>query len=312
MRAARRAAPLVAGLALLACQSAPGPEFTPGSFIEKLRILGIRSTPADLAPGDETLIESLVVDPYAGARPLSFLWIICDPDPSGATSSLCANQDNLRGVGNLLGADGGRLPPGVTVQFIGDSLYYRAPDGLFDAFAPGSPERTLGLEATVLLVAYEGVAPGDLQNDDTVRQVALKRVRILPRGAVRNHNPTLAGLKLGEEPLLETAPPLLAPGKTVQLSAFAAADSVETYSRKLPDGTVLKEQEPMVFSWYTSAGAFDEIQRQSARTSEGQPIAFTAPAWAETQNGSFDLHVVLRDSRGGMDWTHRTLRVAAP
>lgn len=298
----------LAALSLAACSSEPEVEFTPGSFIEKLRILGIKAGPAEITPGEQTLLESLVIDPLDGARPLSFVWLMCDPDPSGTGANVCAAQDTSRGLSGIIGTDG-QLPPGVRVVPIGDAAYYRAPTSVFDNVPPDSPLREYGVEATILLVAYAGLGVDDLQNDDVEKQIAIKRVRIKPRGSKRNRNPVIEGVKLGDEPLTETALPALRAGDVVKLSAAATESSVESYDRSLPDGTVLSEDEKMVFSWYTNAGELEGINKQSARTRDGETIDFTVPAFDQTVGGSLDIYVVLRDTRGGMDWVRRRIKV---
>lgn len=303
----RRLAPACAAL-LCACASPT--TFTPASFIEKLRVLDIKATPAEVVPGEQTLLQSLVVDPYKDVRPLSYLWVMCDPDPSGSSASPCGATSDLRSISDLTGGAGGALPAGVHIFPFGSAVYDTAPADAFDPFPPGSPERENGLESTILLVTWEGTDPQELRSSDTVEQVALKRVRIVLPGAARNHNPVLAEVRVGGHPFTDVAPPRLQGGSTIVLSATAGPGSAERYDRTLPDGTVLHETEPMVFSWYANAGAFDEVQQESARTSDGQGIDFRVPTYDQTAGGVVDLWVVLRDSRGGSDFAHRQLVVA--
>jgi hypothetical protein len=296
-------------LALLAACRTEEVEFTPSSRIEKLRILGIKASPAAVLAGDRTFLESLVVNPLAGIQPLSYLWVICDPDPTGSGASFCGARDTTRDLSSLF-ADGGELPPGVTVVPIGESVYYRSPRGAFDQISADSPLRTQGLEATVLLVAYTGLTPTDLQDESVVREIALKRIRIFPKGVEKNKNPEIAEVLVNGEPFGEGEAPAFAPGTVLELSARATPSSLESYARPLPDGTELQEDETMVFSWYGTAGNFDQLQKQGARTEDGAPMRFTVPAFDDTPGGAIDLFVVLRDTRGGIDWARRTLKVA--
>jgi hypothetical protein len=303
-----RTALALLALAAVACHTDP-PDFKPGSYIDKLRILDITASPPDVSPGDQTLMTTLVVDPYQDVRPLSFLWILCDPDPSGSGTSACARQDTIRELATIA-ANRGQLPPGVTIVPLGDSAYYRAPTNTFDNFPPGSPQRENGVAATILFVAYEGTSLADLQDPDITKQVSLKRIRIAPRGTPKNHNPEIASLSVNGALLTDDAPPTFAAGEIIQLSAAPTDESLETFDRNLPDGTVSHETEPAVFSWYANGGLFDELQQQSARTNGTQQIAFAMPAFDDTLNGVVDVWVVLRDARGGTAWAKRKVLVA--
>ncbi len=283
-------------------------EFPPSSRITSLRILGIKASPAAVLAGDRTLLESLVVNPFAGVQPLSYLWVVCDPDSSGRSASLCGATSTTRDLSSLLSAQDS-LPPGVTVVPIGESIYYRSPRDAFDNVPADSPLRTQGIDATVLLIAYTGLSPADLQDESTVREIALKRIKIFPKGVPKNRNPAVAQVTVNDVPLLDGEKLEFPAGALVSLKATATPESVESYTRPLPDGTELQEDETMVFSWYVTAGTLDQLQKQGVRTPDGVATEYTLPSYDETSGGVIDLYVVLRDARGGMDWVKRSLRV---
>jgi hypothetical protein len=300
------ALPLAAG-----CSDDEEEEFSPASYIDKLRILAVKATPPDAIPGEQVRLESLVVDPLSGARPLSFVWLICDPDPTGLGSNVCASQDTTRGLEGVLGEDGA-LPEGVTVRPFGDGAWYQTPRDVFDDVPPDDPLRQYGTQATVLLVAYNGRFPQELQSPDVNKELALKRLRVVARGAKRNKNPVVASVTVNGQPLTDSESPVLEPGSVVKLAAKAKDGSAEDYERPLPDGTTLSVTEKLVFSWFTNSGRLDGLTRQAARTPDGGEIDFVVPTYDQSVGGYADLYVVLRDPRGGLDWVRRRVRVREP
>jgi hypothetical protein len=302
---------LLCALPLLAACSEEEEPFAPASYIDKLRILAIKATPPDAIPGEQVRLESLVVDPLSGARPLSFVWLICDPDPTGLGSNLCAAQDTSRGLDGIVGEDGS-LPDGVTLRPFGDAAWYQTPRNVFDDVPPESPLRQYGTQATVLFVAYNGRFPQELQSADTNKELALKRLRVVAKGAKRNRNPVIVSATVNGEAVTENDAPVLEPGSVVKLAAKAKDGSAEDYERPLPDGTTLTVTEKLVFSWFTNAGSLDGLTRQAARTPDGGEIDFTVPTYDQSVGGYADLYVVLRDPRGGIDWARRRIRVREP
>ncbi|MEI9949079.1 MAG: hypothetical protein WDO74_08870 [Pseudomonadota bacterium] len=71
---------------------------------------------------------------------------------------------------------------------------------------------------------------------------------------------------------------------------------------------ITTRRESMRVAWYASAGKLDV---QSSGRAEGDPALSSNNVWtAPTNPGSAKLWIVLRDSRGGVDFATHDLEVA--
>lgn len=290
----------------LACSSDSPTELLPASYIDKLRILAIKAEPPEAAPGENVILSALVADPWTGIRRVGYLWVQCDPSTEGALGNACAQQDTLRSLNPR------ELPEGVRVfpLFI-DFAFYRAPFNSLDGLDVDSIERHRGLTATILLVAWEGGNLEDLQDPDVMRQsqMAIKRIRIVDPQQTPNENPRLASLTLNGAPFDGLDIPEVKAGSTIELSATSTEESVQAFTRILPDGSIEEQVEQNVFSWYTRGGRFTQGLSYSSRTQSGDPIGLELPELETLPNDMLDVWVVLRDARGGTDWAKRRLKL---
>jgi hypothetical protein len=90
-------------------------------------------------------------------------------------------------------------------------------------------------------------------------------------------------------------------GRRVILEAAWTADSAEPYVKFDPASqTLVGERESLRVSWFSSDGTFDDTTtgRSSGDTATTSDDGWTAP----TQPGPVHIWVVLRDSRGGLDF----------
>ncbi|MDB4967012.1 MAG: hypothetical protein JWN44_2701 [Myxococcales bacterium] len=145
---------------------------------------------------------------------------------------------------------------------------------------------------------------------DSAATIALARIRCALAGAsmdaatefaaryAANRNPTLTALVAtvdGREVALDTLPA----GSDVTLRAGFTADSVESFPVLDPQSQALIDHvETMTLSWFTDAGSL------AFENSDGEN-RWTAPL----SPGSAHLWIVLRDSRGGVDFAGYTLAI---
>lgn len=290
---------IAALLIVLASCSDPIPDFSPASLIDKLRILGVRAEPADIAPRQSTRLDALIADPLDGAREINSLWIICPPVSEGA-SSPCTQEQMVRDPTTLFSSP----PDGIVVVPFQSSISYQAPANALDGLAEGSAARTRGVTVAILLVVFEGHDVEALKTGQVEMQVALKQIRIAPPEASLNQNPRVGNVTLeGAEWMPDSIGEATA-GMAVRLAASATDGSVETFTRVLSDGTASEETETMAFSWYTTKGTYRSTLNANARTGNGESIRLDLPSRA---NEAVTLHLVLRDARGGIDWVTREL-----
>lgn len=288
----------------LGCSNEPEVELKPASYIDKLRILAIKAEPPEAAPGENIILSTLVADPYGSVRRVGYLWVQCDPSTEGTFGNACAQQDTLRTL------NPNELPEGVRIfPLFFDFAFYRAPFGVLNELDVDSIERRRGLTATILLVAWEGGNLEDLQNPEVMRQMAIKRIRIADPQQTPNRNPEISSLTLNGQPFDAFDVPKIKAGSTIELSATSTEESVQTFTRLLPDGSTEEQVEQNVFSWYTRGGRFTQGLSYSSRTDSGDPIGLELPELETLPNDIVDVWVVLRDARGGTDWAKRRLQL---
>ena len=265
------------------------PALPSASVVDKLRVLAVRAEPPDVRPGEETVLDALVVpadhNPDAGAAPvLSYLWLACLETPGQTLPTACGVSGGADGGPDALGAGGDTAPrcdanSDVPLCVVGSDpvVRYRPPASVVAA-ASG-----FGQVIVTLIVADDSAggalgcaraaslgsgAPPD--PDHCV--IALKRLTVglaqdgagKPRAV--NHNPRLIALTLDGRSLLDASPARFvatpagtAAGKepTGVLGADRCGDAV---SAGCPSGAApeVKDDgnvEALGVSWFTTAGS---------------------------------------------------------
>ena len=323
---------MVAALVLIGgCSS----DLPAASFIDKLRVLAVRATPPEVAPGDTTTLDALAVEPLVpeldgGApAPLSYVWLACALPTGTLTVSPC-------GVGSGLSAS--TMPPlckdqpSAPLCIIGTdaTASYAA-----DANVLGDAASTQIL-LTVAIADTPAGATGcllDIANNDGLPTdpdhcvVSLKRLDI-SRSTQPNANPTLADFYAttpsGFAQTLDGGNGVwqFAPGADLAEWDIAAHRS-DAAAEKKPDGTY----EALTVSWFTTAGHLDggrslylptgctEPSSCAAELPEtGADTTWFAPTQAEASpvvdaSGLVDFWAVIRDDRGGVGWRAGGLRL---
>jgi len=292
-------------------------DFQPGTVVDSLRVLDIKSEPAEVASGQQATLTPLVVNLTPGgsdAGVITYDWALCTlVPPTGQTLDTdCYDAD----MGDFLVP----LPTN--------------PDGSATMTMPhhtltdlGTPDSTGGLYVPVRLRVTSG--------DQTV--TSFLRVRWANGLQPPNHNPTMAGLAyipttsngalpdLGQEvdpqPLPDdTQPPLELPrGGKLRFRPTAAPGSAETYTTIYVDPTNMSNDttkqvtELISFNWYSSAGSFnDPVTGQDEPDTVLDTRKYTKsidPDGGE-RDGIVDLWVIGQDERGGSDWIHRRVHLS--
>jgi hypothetical protein len=281
-------------LLLVACN----PTFTDRpSVISGPRLLAVKGTPAEARPGD-TVGYTLLV---AGADPAMAQWKYCNtPKP--------LDENNIVAAG-CLDSSGPELPPIGS----GASVSAALPLNACQLFGPDPPPPMQGKPP--LRPRDPDVSGGYYQplriDDSGAEGFGLQRItcNLAAAGAeiaidfakryLPNQNPTLA----------DVAIPELHVGQTVTFTASWPPESVETYPvYDLTALALVDHREAMRVSWFATGGSFehDRTGRGETEMETSTDNAWTAPKDA----GMVTMWVVLRDSRGGVDWRQFTLAVA--
>jgi len=287
----------------------------PVTWLEGLRVLAIRAEPPDLAPGEQTALTALVVDPRSPTRESTLLWLSCDPDPLALDQPTCAQFATLQEADELVA--GATLPEGVKPLGLGATVLYQAPADVFGHLAADDLRRRRGVIAMVVLVAVAEAPPAGIPTEDDVKALlkrvqdqlvdsvlAVKRLRISEDQPL-NLNPQIQGIRFGEELWGPGVHPIkLRPGTTADVVGVAVDGSAQHFVQIDPDGQSIEKDEKLFFSWFSTAGSFE-----ASRSEEGLAYqTFTPPNLFDAMppDRSATLWVVMRDGRGGVDWQPRS------
>ena len=292
----------------------------PPSLVTGPEMLAIRQTPPEVMPGGMVTFEALVGDP-GGTLPSAIGWTLCltpkPPSEINSVSQACVvmpdsdapvtDQAMLAMPSNacaLFGPD----PPPVTPP-----VRPRDPDATGGYYVPVRADTQAADGADLLAFAFERIqcnlaaAPSDV-------------ARLYNMMYVPNASPLIADVVLDPD---GAAPATVlgangapAEGLTVPSGAAAtlrlswAPESAETYVRYDPlTRMLIAPREALRVSWFTTAGKYghDRTGRTGAEPDLSTDNTWTAPVVAAPTAVHF--WVVLRDERGGVDFTSFDLTV---
>lgn len=294
--------------ALWGCQQ----EFLPETLLTSLRVLGIRAEPAELHPGERTLLSALVLDPSREGKRSTVLWLGCEPDPFNLGRSACTDTSLLSDASALGQSDGGSPPQGVQLIGVNELAAFSTPVDLFSQLPAEDRRRAVGTVGQVLAIAVaEETSPRPtpeeleavftrVKNKEVASVTALFRIRVF-EGAAANANPVLLPLQVDGEPLPNGGAIRLRPKQQVQLLLDAPDEAFESYELVTLESTEQKT-ERLIAAWYSTAGRFSE-PRVALRSETLEQ--FTAPGSEDDPlppGRKGELHAVVRDSRGGQSW----------
>ena len=285
---------ILATFFLLGC----GPTFDPPSLVTSTRVVGARveaagtDDRASAAPGESATVSWLVTAP-AAVPPLSWAFALCAPGADGALGCTSAPLAVFQGTG---------APTIPLVMPAADALGGASALTLFgricDTGAPIFDPQTGNPSC--------GEGPGTTAS-----------VSIHVQGDV-NHNPTADhGLTLDGEAWVAGADPCVA-GPTVVagtgdhvLEIVTVGADRETFSTDVGDPPVpTAEREALQVSFFTTTGKlktpFAFIEAADASDVTPASVTWTAPKAADVAAATpVTFTFVVRDGRGGVDWTTR-------
>jgi hypothetical protein len=283
----------------------------PPSLVNKLRVLAVRAQVpntdpnaqsfSDPFPGDAVMLDALVAglagDVDGGVTPdqIEYYWFACTPPPGSTSVRDCAGSAALMS---------GFLPtckdePGAAVCLIGagPSVTYQT------ASDPVSMASSIYVSAVVATKESGGAlgclsrlshdqAPGDSC------VVALKTLTIQPTGVhFRNQNPAVQtfdmnGSAIAVDPVLK-----LTLGKSILCQPVFQQAVAEVKDDK-------ETREVLTFSWFATVKDFDHFH--SGFVPPPQTPGEDSTNHYTNQSGMpgrVHFWLVMRDDRGGVDWT---------
>jgi len=298
----RRALPVA--MVLVAATVTCVPALGPGdSLITSTRILAVRADPAEAVPGTKVTFTSFVAGPGGTVTNAGIDWSFCTaPKPlteDNVVSNVCLGSSSLvaAGVGPTAMAATPSNGCSVFGPDVGSAgLRPRDPDGTGGYYQPLRADLT-GSDTDFELARIHC----DLANADAAAATAFAAAYTL------NLNPQLLPLTATQAgtPVALTAIP---PGARITLEASWPGASAETFAFFDPvSQTVTSQRESMQVAWYSSGGALDT---ESTGRASDDPATTSDDGWdAPGAAGTVHLWIVLRDSRGGVDFAEYDLVV---
>jgi hypothetical protein len=293
----KRALSMLLVVAGAGCQ----PDFGPSlSHVLAPRVAAVRFDPPEAAPGATVTATAFVVTPAGAAMP-AIDWSLCLV-PKATTVNDVVDPACLQPGGTMVSSTTAAPAP-LTLPAMGCRLF--GPD----APPQMSGEPPLQSRAPDVTGGYYQPVRADLDGAPTI---GLARIRCALSGAsfdvaaeynatyVSNRDPSLTPLAAfvdGAPVALDAIPA----GRVVTLAAGWSDDSPESFPvLDVLSQTLVTHREAMTVSWLASDGV---LAAANTGRAEADPELFTTTTWtAPSTPGIVHLFVVLRDSRGGVDF----------
>lgn len=291
--------------------------------LDRLRVLAIRSEAPDLAVGETATLSARVYTPTPG--PLSYEWSWCPSSGDGDVAFACNIPEGELARAWIAAALDGEPPTYALGTESEAKLTHLLTPELVTALcqAPNLEERIRtacfeGFEASVQLTV----------RSDEAQLTAIKSVPlVMDQNAERNRNPPSDfGLSVSDKEgggVIEEGEPLRA-GHQYIVTADVDESAAESFMPAPREGEPppSERRETLVMTWFITVGELDdpdgndgELNDHFVRTTfvDGRNTVedLARNGWKVplTAGPSAELHVVLRDERGGVSWTTRRFDV---
>jgi hypothetical protein len=294
---------LAMGMLLGACEPDLGPS---DSVVTAPRILAVRANPAEARAGDSVTFTPLVAGPGGPVEAPAVAWSYCLA-PKPLAEDNVVSTAYLNGQSLLPFGDGPMAKAPIPTNAC--SLF--GPDVPTEGARPRDPDATGGYYQPVRADVADSVPAIDLVRITCdLANAPASAATAFAEAYVPNHNPTLL-------PLVATVGgtrasiSLAAMGTRLALTASWPAESAETHPRyDVASGAVSRQREAMRVAWYARRGSFDV---ESTGRAANDPATNSANVWTAPRSaGTAYLWVVLRDSRGGVDFASYEVTVGTP
>lgn len=268
--------------------------------LDRLRILGVRATPAEPRPGESVALEAYTYDP--DDLELGVLWFGCLPDASdefgcdvdasllaslGSTNLSSLTKEQIAALYDKLVAAGV-----IGLEPLYPALWTTPEDAL-----EGLDENA-ALEGVSALVTLQAIPLGGDAEPDV--ELAYKRIPI-SLAETPNQNPEILGLAFDGTILQDGG--RVEVGRLAEYSIEPAVpdEAIESYTFVGAGGAPETRTEAPYFTYYAEGGEFD----QPFSLWPSSIAYWTAPE----EPGEYELRCVMRDRRGGMGWARLTAHV---
>lgn len=310
-RSFARSALVLVGFALLLAGAGLGcgNDFESRTRLSKLRLLALQAAPVNPAEGESTTVTPLVYSPSDEA--LSFSWSWCPllgeandgytcpisyadaeafATAAGATTPLPAFDLGVASTASFTNV----LPATVLAGFCAAGFYGQKVD-----CKHGFPVRV-----------SVRVVQGDAATGATQAGTMVLRLPTVA-GAASNANPVLGAMSVdlgaGVAPLDVTGSVQVPRAMDSKLHVAVDDAEAETYVGPDADGKVTTQRETLLFSWFAELGDLHDERTLfiagANALGDAASDKWKPPATREETRGRSRLFVVVRDDRGGVNWT---------
>jgi hypothetical protein len=270
--------------------------FDPINYVSSLRLLDVKSTPAEVAGGMTATMTATWANP--GKPTPTIDWDYC---------TLAAGSNVGSGIAFGCVEPDMAMPSYLHAIGSGETVSFTMPT--FTIAQLGFPDATGGFYLPVRIRMH----------DDTQQLTSIFRLRIYP-GSISpnppNANPSIMGLyrvpSADAGPSLQmeitaASPPVVHNKDLVDLRTLLTPGSEETYlaitgvsASGVP--TTQKKTETVSITWYSTAGEFTQQVTGPDKPDTTWKLDIHVPAPGST----IDMWIVALDERGGSDVIHRT------
>ncbi len=309
--------------------------------LDRLRILGIQSDPADVAPAEQTTLRVLAFDPEA--RELSYEWSWCPVPDAPSNGYGCELSEAYLAELWVEAALPGE-PPSFSLGQASSATFTNPltpelVDLLCDALASEVDDLPVPIECgenllpSVIIRVRAGDGP---EADELVGWRELPLLLEAPAEEERNENPNLEGelkvVRVSDEVEIPIGGTLHR-GELYRLQAGFSEAEAEVFLPPERDGLPPPEprRENMEMDWFVTAGTIDFIQNELGNDTRFDDVENLDDAEQETDyvggliefekfvsnfwyfpvndgtpSGEVTLFLVARDERKGIGWTSYT------
>ena len=306
------------------------------SLVDAPRVLAIRSTAAEVSPGDDVTYDVLVASPSNVSAQTQFDWALCNARKplaeSGPIAQVCLQPSapELQALGNSVSASA-TIPKDVCQVFGPITPVQKAGE---PSVRPEDPDTTGGYYQPVrLLTRYAGEGEYEVGVTRLLCGIALgasqENTLRFTKEYRANTNPSIDALELdlgsdvkfGIDLAEGTSPKTVKAGSTGHFNATwadcsgapsgASCTGAEAYlSFDAAQQTLLNRRESIRVSWYATDGSFEHDR--TGRTEEEAGIPSTSNSWTAPDSPSrVQFWLVIRDDRRGMSWATFELDIVA-
>jgi len=315
-----------------------GEEFDPQSKLSTLRVIAVRADNPYPHPGETVQLDMLWYDgkspvdaqpplrpaplgepglPPAGeSRALRLFWLSGCYNPLGDLYYECFAQfaDTFAAAQD---------DPAALAQYVGfgPSFQVKVPDDLISRRPPQEGRTPYGLSFVFFALCAGEVLPAEpgadglpfacldssgnrLGADDFV----FGYFAFYSYDQITNTNPKVEGLLIDGAPVGEGDEPSFSPGSTVEVKVVVDPASVE-YNPLALDASGNAQQEMMWVAYYASGGELDKGSRLVNDATQGYSDDHGVKLDLPSEAGPVKVFAVVHDSRGGVQWVTRTVRV---